>query len=106
MTDPLADVVSLLQPMPTFSKSVEAAGRWQVTRSEVGKPFYCVILGGACRLVQGDEEAMTLREGDFVLIPEIYDFAMASMEPSLPDDGPALHAALGDGRFRLGRQDG
>ena len=43
MTDPLADVVLLLQPAAPFSKVVSAAGQWRVRRSQYGRPFYCRI---------------------------------------------------------------
>jgi len=49
-TDPLAEVVTLLQPSALFSKVISGAGPWGVRRTEAGQPFYCVILGGSCRL--------------------------------------------------------
>ncbi|MEO5933592.1 MAG: AraC family transcriptional regulator, partial [Duganella sp.] len=50
MIDPLAEVVSLLQPRARYSKVVEGAGAWRVRRAESGQPFYCVVLDGACLL--------------------------------------------------------
>src|ERR1700756_634123 len=86
MVDPLAEVVTLLQPGATFSKVVSGAGRWRVRRSEAGRPFYCVILDGACRLAVDGREAITLQKGDFVLIPSAYDFTMSSLEPMASED--------------------
>jgi hypothetical protein len=37
MIDPLAEVVTLLQPQARFSKVVSAAGSWRVRRSESGQ---------------------------------------------------------------------
>ncbi|WP_323503395.1 cupin domain-containing protein, partial [Undibacterium sp. CCC2.1] len=50
MTDPLTEVVTLLQPQAAFSKVVSGAGPWRVRRSEDGQPFYSVILNGSCHL--------------------------------------------------------
>src|SRR4051812_41739092 len=83
MSDPLAEVVGLLQPGMRFSKVVGAAGRWGVRRAEIGQPSYCVVLEGSCRLVQGAQghsPPLTLVSGDFVLIPAARDFAMTSIE--------------------------
>jgi hypothetical protein len=45
VTDPMAEVVTLLQPVARFSKVVKGAGAWRVRHSEAGQPFYCVLLG-------------------------------------------------------------
>ena len=50
MVDPLAEVVTLLQPGARFSKLVLGASPWRVRRSDAGQPFYCVILEGGCRM--------------------------------------------------------
>ena len=82
MVDPLAEVVTLLQPGASFSKIVSGAGPWRVRRSEAGRPFYCVILDGSCRLAVDGHEPITLQAGDFVLIPSAYGFTMSSLEPA------------------------
>ncbi|MEO5793989.1 MAG: cupin domain-containing protein, partial [Rhodoferax sp.] len=69
MQDPLTQVVTLLQPAAQFSKTVSGAGAWTVRRSEAGRPFYCAILEGTCRLEVDGREATTLLAEDFVLIP-------------------------------------
>ncbi|MFM0037277.1 AraC family transcriptional regulator [Paraburkholderia strydomiana] len=104
MVDPLAEVVTLLQPVATFSKVVGGAGRWRVRRSEAGQPFYCVILDGSCRLVANGREPIILQADDFVLIPEVYDFTMSSLEPPGPDDLDTLPVALPGGGFGIGEQ--
>jgi AraC-like DNA-binding protein len=106
MVDPLAEVVTLLQPQALFSKAVSGAQRWRVRRSESGQPFYCVILDGGCRLELEDRVPLTLEAGDFVLIPAAYRFAVSSLEPPEPEDGETVPVALLDGGFRLGVQDG
>src|SRR5580704_9370681 len=102
MVDPFAEVVRLLQPGATFSKVVSGAGLWRVRRSEAGRPFYCAILDGSCRLALDRREPLTLEEGDFVLIPSAYDFSMSSLEPVASEDIDTPPVALLDGEFRVG----
>ncbi|MEV4777683.1 AraC family transcriptional regulator [Burkholderia sp. LMU1-1-1.1] len=106
MIDPLAEVVSLLQPQAHFSKVVGAAGAWRVRRVESGQPFYCVVMEGACRLAVDQQQPVDLRQGAFVLIPSAHGFTMASDEPIIPADADSEPVALPDGEFRLGRQGG
>jgi AraC-like DNA-binding protein len=105
MVDPLAEVVTLLQPGAPFSKLVGGAGPWRVRRTEAGQPFYCVILDGSCRLAVDGHEPITLQGGDFVLIPSAYGFTMSSLEPATSEDD-TLPVALLHGEFRLGIQSG
>jgi AraC-like DNA-binding protein len=106
MVDPLAEVVTLLQPGAPFSKVVSGAGAWRVRRSEAGRPFYCVILDGSCRLAVDGPEPITLQTGDFVLIPAAHDFTMSSLEPVTLEDSNTSPVALLNGEFRLGIQSG
>jgi AraC-like DNA-binding protein len=103
--DPLADIVTLLQPAARFSKLVECAGAWRIRREATGEPFYCAILDGACRVTFGDDQPFILEAGDFVLVPAMRDLVNESLDASadLPDTIPAQ---LADGRFRAGRLDG
>ena len=90
--DPLGDVVSLLQPHAPFSKLFVASAPWALRRAEAGRPFYFVVLEGCCHLtVDGapDGETITLREGDFVLIPAARGFATSSIDRTPPRDGEA-----------------
>lgn len=105
MIDPLAEVVTLLQPAAQFSKQVVGAGPWRIRRTDAGHPFYCVVLEGGCRLALDGHEPIDLRAGDFVLIPAAYGVAMSSLEPSA-DAADSMPVALGPGLFRIGRQDG
>ena len=106
MVDPLAEVVTLLQPGAPFSKVVSGAGPWGVRRSEAGRPFYCVILDGSCRLAVDGHEPITLQEGDFVLIPSVYGFTMSSLEPATSEAFHTAPVALPHGEFRHGIQSG
>lgn len=106
MVDPLTEVVTLLQPGASFTKIVNGAGRWRVRRSEPGRPFYCVILDGSCRLAVEGREPITLQAGDFVLIPSAYGFAMSSSTPAASKEINTSPVELPDGEFRLGIQSG
>ena len=105
MVDPLAEVVTLLQPQARFSKVVSCAGPWRVRRSEAGQPFYGVILDGACRLAADGQEPISLQQGDFVLIPAAYGFTMSSLAP-VAEDCDSAPIMLPHGEFRLGAQSG
>ena len=105
MIDPLAEFVTLLQPAATLSKVVSGAGRWRLRRTDVGQPFYCVVLHGACCLSVVGHEAITLAQGDFVLIPAAHDFTVSSVEPASPGEY-AAPVVLAGGEVRLGVLDG
>ena len=105
MTDPLSEVVALLQPGASFSKVSSGAGHWRVRRQETGRPFYCVLLDGSCRLAVDGREPLVLEAGDFVLIPAAQGFATSSIDPP-PDDIDTSPTMLPNGEFRLGTPDG
>ncbi|SAL60265.1 AraC family transcriptional regulator [Caballeronia udeis] len=102
MIDPMAEVVTLLQPSARFSKLVHGASPWRVSRSDAGQPFYCVILEGGCRMAIDGHEPIELLSGDFVLIPAAYGVAMSSLEPPPPGVETLAPTALGNGEFRIG----
>ncbi len=106
MVDPLAEVVTLLQPSPGVAKVVSAAGTWRVRRSEAGRPFYCVVIAGICRLQLEGRAPISLRADDFVLIPETHDFEMSSLEPPPSRDGEVAPVVLPSGEIRHGTADG
>ncbi len=105
MIDPLAEVVTLLQPGARFSKLVLGAGPWRVSRSDAGQPLYCVILEGACRMAIDGHGPIELASGDFVLIPAAYGVAMSSLEPPPPGVETPEPMALGNNEFRIGKPD-
>ncbi|MFM0163669.1 AraC family transcriptional regulator [Paraburkholderia sediminicola] len=105
MIDPLAEVVTLLQPGARFSKLVFGASPWRISRSDAGQPFYCVILEGGCRIAIDGHEPIELLSGDFVLIPAAYGVAMSSLEPPPPGVETLAPVALGNGEFRIGAPD-
>ncbi len=100
-TDPLAEIVTLLQPSASFSKLVEYAGRWRLRPEVEGKPVYFAVLEGECRLVRTGQLPIIVRAGDFVLSPSTDNQVIESIEAPLHglDMQPAERGA---GRFRVG----
>jgi AraC-like DNA-binding protein len=102
--DPLSNVVTLLKPTLSISKLVEAGGAWQVVRQDMANPFYCALVEGCASIEVAGHAPVTLRAGDFILIPDLHGFSMAgevSPKPELP--GQPLE--IGPGRVRLGPTD-
>ena len=106
MSDPLADVVALLQPSAQLSKLATGAGAWRVRREESGRPFYCVLLDGACRLCVDGAEPMVLGAGHFVLIPAVHGFTMSSLRAAGPGDVDPETVTQHPGETRHGEPDG
>ncbi|WP_176060526.1 AraC family transcriptional regulator [Paraburkholderia sp. BCC1876] len=105
MIDPLAEVVTLLQPSARFSKLVHSASPWRISRSDAGQPFYCAILEGGCRITIDGHAPLELLSGDFVLIPAAYGVAISSLEPPPPGVETSDPVALGNGEYRIGAPD-
>jgi AraC-like DNA-binding protein len=102
--DPLAQIVTLLQPSTSFSKLVEYTGRWRIRRDVEGKPVYFAVLEGECRLVRTGKPPIIVCAGDFVLSPSTNNQVIESIEAP-PPGIDMLPAELGGGRFRIGRAD-
>lgn len=104
MIDPLAEMVSLLQPQAAFSKRARANGHWRVHRSETGQPFYCLVLEGRSQLKMKGHPPITLEQGDFVLIPAACEFCMTSAEPPADDAPETTPQMLAPGEYWIGDQ--
>ncbi|ROM82913.1 AraC family transcriptional regulator [Pseudomonas brassicacearum] len=105
MFDPLAEVVTLLQPGASFSKVVSGAGAWRIRRSVYGQPFYCAILEGGCRFSVAGNPTISLKTGDFVLVPAAYDFTMMSLQPMAAEDTDTVPVEVRPRDIRLGTPD-
>lgn len=84
MSDPLTEVVRLLQPHAVFAKPMSGKGNWAVRYSEYGKPSFCIMLEGSCLLAVDGHEPITIRAGDFVLLPATPPFTLSSFGPASP----------------------
>ena len=100
--DPLAEIVTLLQPSASYSKLLEYAGRWRIRRDIEGKPVFFAVLEGECRVVSSSRPPIIVRKGDFVLSPSTNDHVVESIDA--PPQGIAMAPTeIGEGRFRVGR---
>lgn len=109
MIDPLSEVIALLRPRTVFTKGITGAGRWGVRYTDFGQPSFCTVIEGQCRLAVDGEAIVTLRAGDFVLLPATPGFTMTGFEPVTPvridpKVGPAPAGEVRHGR-RGGRAD-
>jgi AraC-like DNA-binding protein len=100
MTDPLSEVIALLQPRAVFSRPISGAGRWGVAYSAFGHPSFCAVLEGRCRLAVDGQRALTLEAGDFILLPATPGFTMSGFEAVRPVrfDPKVTSAHLGEVR--------
>jgi len=109
MSDPLADVITRLQPRAVASRLISGAGRWAVAYSAYGHPSFCAVLEGRCRLAVDGQPPLTLQAGDFVLLPATPAFTMSSLAPAraVPFDPKIAAAHVGELRHgtRGGRPD-
>src|ERR1700750_2332743 len=77
-SDPLAVIISLLRPEAVLSKIVSGAGSWSIRKPRYEDPAFCLLLEGSCFLKPGGVGLLELRDGDFVLLPEMPGFVLAS----------------------------
>ncbi|SMH52310.1 AraC family transcriptional regulator [Mesorhizobium australicum] len=102
MSEPLSDVVALLQPCARVAKVVSGVGAWRVRRDATGQPFYCLLLDGSSRLSVDGRDLVILHAGDFVLIPAARGFTMSSMQEMGPGDVDAPTVVSGSNEIRHG----
>jgi len=84
MIDPLSQIISLLGPRTVFAKGISGAGRWAVRYSEFGRPSFCTVIDGSCRLAVDGRDPITLVAGDFVLLPTTPGFTISGFDPMQP----------------------
>ncbi|MBZ9935556.1 AraC family transcriptional regulator [Mesorhizobium sp. BR1-1-16] len=106
MSDPLAEIVGLLQPGAPFSKCVTGSGPWRVRRTQSPNPYYAAVLQGRLRYRGQNGEEVILGAGDFILIPSAQNFMMLSDAPSAEADMVIDPVILPDGDYRVGSVNG
>jgi AraC-like DNA-binding protein len=87
-TDPLDFIVALLQSRAVRSKVVAGGGQWSSRKPRYTDPSFCVMLEGVCWFLPEDGDAIELRDGDFLLLPETPSFVLASDPDLPPTDAP------------------
>jgi AraC-like DNA-binding protein len=106
MTDPLAEVISLLRPRAVYSKVISGAGAWAVRYSDFGRPSFCTMLEGECLLALKGHDPIRLVAGDFVLMPATPGFTMSGLRQAAPVLIDPLAQPAPEGEIRHGEQDG
>ncbi|MGC8731902.1 MAG: AraC family transcriptional regulator [Halothiobacillaceae bacterium] len=106
MADPLAQVIQLLRPRAVFAKVISGSGRWAVRYSEFGRPGFCAVTEGRCRLAVEGEAPAVIEAGDFILLPATPAFTMSGFESAPPLRIDPAAAPPPDREIRYGRQDG
>ena len=97
--DPLASIISLLRPQTVLAKIVSGAGTWSVRKPRYEHPAFCLMLSGSCFLDPDGIGSIELREGDFLLLPEMPGFTLASepgLRPRVEDFDPSPETRHGD----------
>lgn len=102
--DPLADVIGLLRPQAVLSKVISGAGHWAVRYAGYDDPGFCLMLEGRCFLAPKGIGRIELDEGDFVLLPVVPSFTMASDLETKPV--PFTPAPTHTGELRHGTKSG
>ena len=106
MVDPLSEIISLLRPRAVFSKIISGAGAWGVRYSAFDQPSFCSMLEGSCLLKLERQQAITLRAGDFVLMPATPGFTLSGFEPVTPEPINPKTTPSPTGEVRHGRRGG
>ncbi|GHC56725.1 AraC family transcriptional regulator [Neogemmobacter tilapiae] len=105
MPDPLAEIVTLLQPSAPFTKRASASGPWRVRRTDLAQALYVLTIAGRANLELDNRPPILLQTGDFALVPAAQAFTMSSVDPPPPPGLLNLPLRLDDGTYRLGPPD-
>lgn len=106
MSDPLSEVVGLLHPRAVFANVISGRGSWAVRYTQYGKPSFCIMLEGSCRLAVDGHEPFAIDAGDFILLPTTPGFMISSFDSpapilldpdALPRDGSEIRYGDRDG---------
>src|SRR5690606_28309573 len=84
MGDPLSQVVGLLHPRAVFANVIAGKGEWAVRFAEYGRPSFCIVLDGGCRLTVEGHARVAIEAGDFILLPTTPAFTLSSSEAARP----------------------
>ncbi|MBD9477886.1 AraC family transcriptional regulator [Pseudoxanthomonas sp. PXM02] len=106
MADPLSDVVRLLHPRSVFANVISGKGNWAVRYADYGLPGFCIVLEGSALLAVDGHDPVTLRAGDFVLLPTTPPFTLSSFVPAPPVFIDPRVVPGGRGELRHGDPDG
>lgn len=106
MGDPLSEVVRLLRPRAAFANIISGKGNWAVRYTEYGLPSFCIMLEGSCLLTVDGHASVTIRAGDFILLPTTPAFTISSFAPAPPVHLDPNAVASTRGELRYGEPHG
>jgi AraC-like DNA-binding protein len=84
MGDPLSQVIDLLHPRAAFANVISGKGEWAVRFAAHGRPGFCIVLEGGCRLAVDGQAPLAIEAGDFILLPTTPAFTLSSSEAARP----------------------
>ncbi|MBJ6760281.1 AraC family transcriptional regulator [Myxococcaceae bacterium JPH2] len=106
MSDPISEIIALLQPRAVHSKRISGAGAWGVRSPPFGHPSFCAVLEGRCRLAVDGAGPLILEQGDFVLLPTTPGFVQSGVMPVKPSQVSARASNATGGEVRYGERGG
>lgn len=106
MSDPLSDVVRLLQPRAVIANPISGKGDWAVRYASYGQPGFCIVLEGSSLLAVDGHDPVTIQAGDFVLLPTTPAFTLSGFTPAPPVYIDPRVVRGGQGELRHGDQEG
>lgn len=98
--------MDLLHPRATFANVISGRGDWAVRFAAYGRPGFCIVLEGGCRLAVEGYAPVEITAGDFILLPTTPAFTLSSsgtarpvlLDPAdLPSDGSEVRYGEPDG---------
>ena len=84
MSDPLSEVIALLQPRAVFAKRISGAGRWGVRYPDTATRASAPCSRAAAGWPSTAQPELTLEAGDFVLLPAtpaLHDVGLRAGDP-------------------------
>ncbi|MES2898165.1 MAG: AraC family transcriptional regulator [Pseudomonadota bacterium] len=106
MSDPLSEVVRLLQPRGVFANPISGKGNWAIRYSAYGKPSFCIVLEGSCLLTVEGHAPIAISAGDFVLLPATPALTISSFTAAPCTQLDPHLIAQGGEELRYGEQGG
>lgn len=103
MTDPLSDVLALLEAESFVSTGMEAGGAWSVhVSAHTGLKFNAVVRGQAWLAIQGRTEALRVTVGDCFLLARGHPFTLSSELDVAAVDAETVFSAADGSVARIG----
>lgn len=106
MSDPLSEVITLLRPSAIQAKCISGAGKWGLRYSAFGQPSFSTVLEGSCKLAVDGSLPITLKAGDFILLPTTPAFTISGFKPVRPVHVNPITAVPDAGEVRHGTRTG